>query len=139
MIIYKVREDGVYEGAEEYPDSPVIPKGYTFSEPPQIPAGYYAVMGPNGWQLVQGEKPVYPPYSIEEYNQQRINKELASELLYKTDWTTIPDITDPAKSTPYLINQDEFIAYRNVLRGIAVYPTANAVFPEEPKAIWSNA
>jgi hypothetical protein len=31
-------------------------------------------------------------------------KQKASELLYETDWTTIPDVADPAKSNPYLVN-----------------------------------
>jgi hypothetical protein len=39
-------------------------------------------------------------------------KKQASYLLYETDWTTIPDITNTAND-PYLLNQADFIAYRN--------------------------
>ena len=65
------------------------------------------------------------------------NQKTASDLLYETDWTTIPDVIDPAND-PYLTNQAEFIAYRNIIRKIAVNPTWDAVFPEQPIATWSN-
>jgi hypothetical protein len=70
-------------------------------------------------------------------SQAQQNKQIASELLYQTDWTSIPDITNPINDL-YLLNQDEFITYRNVVRQIAVYPTWDAVFPEKPKSRWSN-
>jgi len=63
-------------------------------------------------------------------------KKQASELLYATDWTTIPDITNTANN-PYLTNQAEFIAYRNTVRGLAVNPVANPTFPTVPTAQWS--
>lgn len=66
------------------------------------------------------------------------NKAIASELLYKTDWTTIPDVSNSEMSSPYLVNVAEFIEYRNTIRKIAVNPTANAVFPDTPVAIWGN-
>lgn len=66
-------------------------------------------------------------------------KNKASELLYETDWTTIPDITDPAKSNPYLGNQQDYIVYRNALRQLAVYPVANPVWPTKPTTVWRNA
>lgn len=65
------------------------------------------------------------------------NQQTASNLLYKTDWTTIPDITSQLND-PYLTNQDEFLIYRNAIRKIAVNPTWDAVFPEQPVAKWSN-
>jgi len=65
------------------------------------------------------------------------NQATASQLLYDTDWTTIPDVIDPAND-PYLTNQAEFIAYRNIIRKIAVSPTWDAVFPNQPTATWSN-
>jgi hypothetical protein len=66
------------------------------------------------------------------------NKQTASNLLYQTDWTTIPDVADPQKTNPYLINPDEFIAYRNSLRAIAINPTEGYItWPTKPKAIWS--
>ena len=64
-------------------------------------------------------------------------KQKASELLYATDWTTIPDVANTINN-PYLTNQDEFIAYRNVLRQFAVYPVTNPVFPTIPTSQWSN-
>ena len=65
------------------------------------------------------------------------NQATASQLLYATDWTTIPDVTNPANN-PYLTNQDEFLIYRNAVRKIAVNPTWDAVFPEQPVATWSS-
>jgi hypothetical protein len=65
------------------------------------------------------------------------NKATASQLLYETDWTTIPDVIDPAND-PYLINQEDFISYRNIIRKIAVSPTSDAVFPEQPVSTWSS-
>ena len=62
-------------------------------------------------------------------------KEKASKLLYETDWTTIPDVADPANS-PYLTNQAEFIAWRSQIRQLAVNPVVNPVFPPTPEAVW---
>ena len=64
------------------------------------------------------------------------NQATASQLLYATDWTTIPDVINPANN-PYLTNQAEFLAYRNTVRKIAVNPTWDAVFPTQPTATWS--
>jgi hypothetical protein len=65
-------------------------------------------------------------------------KEQASGRLYATDWTTIPDVADPTKSNPYLLNQAEFIAYRSQLRALAVNPVENPVFPPVPTAQWGT-
>lgn len=62
-------------------------------------------------------------------------KKQASALLYETDWTTIPDVSDPANS-PYLTNQAEFIAWRNEIRKLAVNPVADPVFPPKPNEVW---
>lgn len=68
---------------------------------------------------------------------EELNKQEASNMLYATDWTTIPDITDPAKCTPHLTNQADFLAYRNQLRAIAINPPTNLVtFPPAPKPKW---
>ena len=64
-------------------------------------------------------------------------KQQASKLLYETDWTTIPDVADPAKSNPYLVNVQDFVVYRNDLRQLAVHPVANPVWPIKPVAQWS--
>lgn len=62
-------------------------------------------------------------------------KKQASELLYETDWTTIPDVADPANS-PYLTNQAEFIAWRSQIRALAVNPVADPIFPPKPVEVW---
>jgi hypothetical protein len=64
-------------------------------------------------------------------------KTQARQILYETDWTTIPDVANP-KNNPYLMNQDEFIAYRNTVRGYAVNPVANPDFPTAPTEQWSS-
>jgi hypothetical protein len=66
------------------------------------------------------------------------NKSQATTLLQQTDWTTIPDVSDPAVSDPYLVNSAEFAAYRNQVRKIAVNPPVVAVFPTMPTEIWSE-
>jgi hypothetical protein len=61
MLISKVRKDGVFDGIVEVSDQTTkIPPGHSFSLPPEIPDGFYAVMR-GGWKLVQGAKPEYPP------------------------------------------------------------------------------
>lgn len=65
-------------------------------------------------------------------------KQEASRRLYATDWTTIADVADPAKSDPYLTNQDAFITYRSNVRKLAVDPVANPIWPTEPTASWSS-
>lgn len=64
-------------------------------------------------------------------------KQQASALLSATDWTSIADVSDPAKSNPYLINSADFVTYRNALRRLAVYPVANPVWPTKPTEQWS--
>lgn len=67
------------------------------------------------------------------------NRAIASSLLYDTDWTTIPDVADPTKSNPYLVNVAEFLEYRNEVRQYAINPVAgNVNFPTRPVAIWST-
>ena len=76
--------------------------------------------------------PVIVPPTAEE------NKATASALLSATDWTTIADVADPINS-PYLANQNEFIAYRNLLRQIAVNPIDGDIdFPIKPSCLWVN-
>jgi hypothetical protein len=75
--------------------------------------------------------------STEEIVAKQKCKEQAQEILYKTDWTTIPDVADPAY-TPYLTNQTEFKQYRAVIRDLAVNPVANPVWPTPPTEQWSS-
>lgn len=64
-------------------------------------------------------------------------KNTASQLLYRTDWTTISDVADPTKSDPYLTNQAAFVTYRSQVRALAVNPVADPVWPTMPTAQWS--
>ena len=65
-------------------------------------------------------------------------KKQASYLLYQTDWTTIVDVSDPAKSNPYLTNAAEFNTYRNTVRQYAINPVADPTWPTQPTAQWSS-
>ena len=103
--------------------------GYDETLPSQQPYIQQAIN--NGWENITGSWPLPPsPPTAEE------NKNTAAGLLTFTDWTTIADVADP-KNSPYLANQAEFIAYRNLVRQIAVYPTAgDIVWPVKPSEVW---
>jgi hypothetical protein len=74
-----------------------------------------------------------PSFTAEE------NKQIAVALLQATDWATIPDVADPAKSNPYLSNAQKFVAYRNVVRQYAINPVAGVIsWPGQIKAKWVN-
>ncbi len=91
--------------------------------------------GEIGGEYVNGKivNPIPNPPTAEQ------NKQAASSLLLRTDWTTIADVSDPTKSNPYLSNSDEFIAYRNKIRKIAVNPVAGELsWPLMPKCIWKT-
>lgn len=75
--------------------------------------------------------------SAQESQAKNACKKQASVLLYETDWTTIPDVANPANN-PYLMNQSDFIAYRNAVRQLAVNPVVNPVFPVKPSEQWSS-
>jgi hypothetical protein len=64
-------------------------------------------------------------------------KDKASDLLYKTDWTSIADVANPVNN-PYLTNQAEFIAWRSQIRQLAVNPVENPTWPTQPTPVWSN-
>lgn len=76
--------------------------------------------------------------AVQEQADKMTCKQQASALLYATDWTTIPDVANPA-NTPYLMNQADFIAYRNTVRQLAVNPVVDPVFPDKPTEQWSQA
>jgi hypothetical protein len=65
-------------------------------------------------------------------------KKQAKELLYETDWSTIPDVANSVVSNPYLINASEFAAYRSQIRALAVNPVADPVWPVMPTEQWSS-
>ena len=67
------------------------------------------------------------------------NKQKAEALLYETDWTSIPDVSDPVRSDPYLANAGEFTAYRSNVRKIAVNPPVTVdIWPVKPKEVWQT-
>jgi len=65
-------------------------------------------------------------------------KAQATLILQQTDWTSISDVGDPTKANPYLVNQAEFIAYRSTVRGYAVNPVVDPVWPTQPTEQWSS-
>lgn len=87
----------------------------------------------NGWTNVTGSWPM-PPTDAELIAQ---CKYIAVELLDQTEWTANIDVADTSNN-PYLTNQEEFIAYRNVVRNYAVNPVTNPVWPVQPIAQWSS-
>jgi len=90
-----------------------------------------------GWTYIDGNfiAPPVPTPTPEELIAQC--KQTAVAILNATDWTTIPDIVLP-ENNPYLTNQAEFIAYRNVIRGYAVNPVVDPVWPTAPTVQWSS-
>ena len=86
-----------------------------------------------GWENITGNWPL-PPSDQELIAQ---CKKTASQLLYETDWTTIPNVSDPVND-PYLTNVQEFVEYRNIIRGYAVNPVPNPTWPVVPTAQWSS-
>lgn len=88
------------------------------------------------WTLVDGNwvPPINPLPDVKTQNKMQ-----AESLLQATDWTATVDISDPAISNPYLMNQNEFLSFRSQVRAVAVTPPDTpVVFPEIPKEIWSN-
>ncbi len=67
------------------------------------------------------------------------NKQTAINLLQQTDWTTIPDVSDPTKSNPYLANVNDFVTYRNAVRQYAINPVAGDItWPTLPQEVWTT-
>jgi hypothetical protein len=80
----------------------------------------------------------YDPVAVQEEADKLNCKAQATAILQTTDWTSIADVGDPTKANPYLINQAEFIAYRSTVRGYAVNPVVDPVFPTAPTEQWSS-
>lgn len=91
-----------------------------------------------GWTYVDGQfiAPPTPAPTPEELI--ALCKSTAQSILSQTDWTAIPDVADPLKSNPYLMNQNEFVAYRSTVRNYAVNPVIDPVWPTPPTEQWSN-
>lgn len=68
------------------------------------------------------------------------NAQQADRLLSETDWASIPAVSDPAQSNPYLENQSAFLDYRSQVREIAVNPPSTPVtdWPVLPAEVWKT-
>ena len=80
----------------------------------------------------------YDPIAVQQEADKLSCADQAKAILTNTDWTSIADVGDPTKANPYLINQAEFIAYRSTVRGYAVNPVVDPVFPTAPTEQWSS-
>jgi hypothetical protein len=57
MIVYRISENGYFNGTEEYPDDAGIPFGSTRTEVPFIPEGSYAIWTGTGWNITDTPPP----------------------------------------------------------------------------------
>jgi hypothetical protein len=85
----------------------------------------------------EGNQIIYDPVAVQAEANKLDCKAQATTILNSTDWTSIADIASP-ENNPYLINQAEFLSYRNVIRGYAVNPVENPVWPTQPTEQWSS-
>ena len=77
----------------------------------------------------------WPPEPIPPTSDENKNK--AIRLLTETDWINQPDVID-IKNDPHLLNQNDFLVYRIVLRRIAINAQAgHLVWPNKPEEQWS--
>jgi len=58
-------------------------------------------------------------------------KAYAKQLLEDTDYSVLSDVN--------LLNKNEFISYRSIVRMYLFNPVINAQFPDQPNPIWGNA
>ena len=85
-----------------------------------------------------GNEVTYDSVAVQEEADKLSCKAQATSILQTTDWTSIADVGDPTKANPYLVNQAEFIAYRSTVRGYAVNPVVDPVWPTAPTEQWSS-
>ena len=84
------------------------------------------------WTEANTPVPPAPPTAAQ-------NKSTAVSKLQATDWTTIPDVSDPTKSNPYLSNVQDFVTYRNTVRQYAINPVAGDIsWPTLPQEVWTT-
>lgn len=77
--------------------------------------------------------------AIQDQQARDANKSQAQSLLQETDWTATVDINNPEYSNPYLMNQNEFLAYRSQVRQIAINPPIVVdPWPTKPDEVWSS-
>ena len=87
---------------------------------------------------VDGNPVIYDAAAVQLEAEKMTNAQTAVGILNSTDWASISDVGSPSNN-PYLSNQSEFIAYRNVIRAIAVYPPAGEiVWATAPVAVWES-
>lgn len=85
---------------------------------------------------VDGNPVIYDKAAVQLESEKMTNAQTATGILNSTDWTSIADVGSPSNN-PYLSNQADFIAYRNVIRAIAVYPPAGEiVWATPPTEVW---
>jgi hypothetical protein len=85
---------------------------------------------------VDGNPVIYDAAAVQLESEKMTNAQTAVGILNSTDWASISDVGSPSNN-PYLSNQADFIAYRNVIRAIAVYPPAGQVtWPTAPTEVW---
>lgn len=96
---------------------------------------------------IDGDKVAYDEEgNVVEYDQIAVDDEAAKlscsaqakTILTATDWTSIADVGNPDMANPYLVNQAEFIAYRSTVRGYAVNPVVDPIWPTIPTEQWSS-
>lgn len=54
----------------------------------------------------------------------------AKGLLYASDWAVLPDVN--------ITNKEDFVVYRDILRGLVLQPQVDPVFPPTPIAQWAS-
>lgn len=85
MLISKIRGDGVFDGTIEMPDDTTkLQPGYSFSLPPTIPNGYYAVLS-GGWNLIKGDKPEWPRKPSKEEQLQILYSDIVTKTQQRLD------------------------------------------------------
>ena len=85
-----------------------------------------------------GNQVQYNPVAIQAEADKLTCADQAKSILTSTDWTSIADVGNAEMSSPYLVNQAEFIAYRSTVRGYAVNPVVDPVWPTPPTEQWSS-
>ena len=132
ITVYEVKENGYYGVSKKIDPAEGAGKNWVYDEPPTLICQWI------NEQWVEREKEPLPFKSGIDYEAeaQTIGQQ-ANALLIASDWTALPSTGDPLQSNPYLINQEEFIAWRSQVRAIALNPSYDSVIPTEPIEVWS--
>ena len=87
---------------------------------------------------IDGNEIAYDSVAVQEEADKLSCADQAKAILTATDWTSIADVGNAEMSNPYLVNQTEFIAYRSTVRGYAVNPVVDPIWPTPPTEQWSS-